>query len=376
MKLINKIQTAVQTVAKQFARKAILTVGLGTVVTPLAGLITNLPARADYNAPTGAVYIEHAATGFRLNLSERKDGGRIYVMKKDDSTDQKLWIEKNPDNSTFSIWVDNTYTRLSTKVNPTRNGTGLEAWNSGVKGSSQQTLRTIPSNVKSGQHLLEFVINGRGTGQCLDANAGVRLGAGGYYTIPHTWTCDHNNDNQRFVIQSRGGAQISNSSGDQSYLPTPKGTKIFVSDNYHSYRNSLPVNAFGIDLVPQTGNGTVSAVRRGTVVQVGYEDSGCGNFIVIEYNKVNPFGGKYGMYCHLNSVWVKPGTTVVGGRGLGVYGGTGRVKPHIHYAELKSKYTGVNAQSVPLVFEEVPDYKTWYNAYGSTLTSQNQDGRN
>lgn len=129
-------------------------------------------AQAQFDHPMGEVYLENVATGRRINMNERRDGGRIMVMDKDDSTDQKLWLEGNPDNYTFSIWVNNTYTRLSSKGSPTRDGTQLEAWNSGAKGSPEQTIDAVARNNRPGEYLLVFVVNGRGTNQCIDGYPG------------------------------------------------------------------------------------------------------------------------------------------------------------------------------------------------------------
>jgi len=199
-----------------------LTLSAVIVATPVASY-------ADYPHPTGAVTVQHVKSNQRINMFERFNSGKVILHPPDNSIDQNLWIEKNSDNSTFSLWVDNTNARLSTKSDPTKDGIGTEVWMSGAKGSPQQTLRAIPRGGYPGQFLLEFQINGRGTGKCLDATGGAK------FVQLIIWGCNNGNDNQGFSISQRGGTLppvVVNPPSNNGFQPLNNFVDSWVDKNY------------------------------------------------------------------------------------------------------------------------------------------------
>lgn len=347
------------------SKKAIVCATVSILVAVLCVLSSSQVSRSAYPNPTGAVYVEHAASGQRINMYERTNGGKVILHPKDDSIDQKLWIETNPDGWTFSLWVDNTYARLSTQADPTRDGIGTEVWMSGVKGSSQQTMRAIPRDGYPGQYLLEFVINGKPTGQCLDAYGGAN------YVRPITWTCAQGNNNQGFSIISRSGPPSNSSTGTLRYLPFYGGSSITQGNNGQvSHNNDL--NRYAIDFGLSYGQ-DVAAVAKGTVVVSEFREQ-WGNFVVIKYEGTNIFGH----YLHLSKRNVSVDQFVSGGQKIGEAGNTfssnQTVATHLHYHEAN----GVRANSIPMqnFQENIPLQDNGKNGPNIPVTSQNYSGRN
>jgi Peptidase family M23 len=350
-----------------------LKLGMATVYAPVflaifGVLSTSQSSSAAYPQPTGAVYVEHAASGQRINMNDRRNGGKIILHPKDDSIDQKLWIETNPDGWTFSLWVDNTYARLSTQSNPTANGVGTEVWMSGGKNSAQQTMHVLPRIGRPGQYLLEFVINGKGTGQCLDANGGKD------FARPWTIACNHSNDNQGFWITSRNAntpPPSAQSPGTLRYLPFYGATEITQgNDGWASHNNAL--NRYALDFNLALGR-DVAAVAKGTVEYAGFQEQ-WGNHVVIKYAGTNT----YGHYLHLSKISVTNGQTVSGGQKIGEAGGTFAtnqpIAVHLHYHEAN----GIRTNSVPMqnFQENIPLQDNGQGQPNIPVTSQNSAGRN
>lgn len=347
-------------------RKAIGYITISIALAALIVLGSSQTSQAAYPHPVGEVYVEHAASGQRINMYERWNGGKVILHPKDNSIDQKLWIEPNPDGWTFSLWVDNTYARLSTKVDPVKEGIETEVWMSGKKGSPQQTMRAIPREGYPGQYLLEFVINGKTTGQCLDVNGGAN------YVRPHTWTCTHSNNNQGFSIISRVGSPPPTSSpGRLRYLPF-YGNSVITQGNNGSYSHNNDLNRYGIDFGLGYGQ-AVAAVAKGTVVYAGFVQQ-WGNHVVIKYEGTEV----YGHYLHLSQINVSYSQLVSGGQKIGEAGNTfatGQpVATHLHYHEAN----GIRQNSIRMhnFQENIPLEDNGQNGPNIPVTSQNYPGRN
>jgi murein DD-endopeptidase MepM/ murein hydrolase activator NlpD len=331
-------------------------------------VISSKPVTAAYPQPTGAVSVEHAASGQRINMNDRRNGGAVILHPKDNSIDQNLWIEPNPDGWTFSLWVDNTYARLSTQSNPIRNNVGTEVWMSGAKNSSQQTMHALPRVGRPGQYLLEFVINNKGTGVCLDANGGAK------YVRPMTYGCDHNNNNQGFLISPRGATTptpVTSSTGVLRYLPF-YGTSAITQGNGGWVSHKDDLNRYALDFNLVYGQ-AVAAVAKGTVVSAGFAE-GWGNHVVIQYAGTNT----YGHYLHLSKINVIVGSVVAGGNKVGEAGNTlysnQNTATHLHYHEAN----GIRTNSVPMqnFREDIPLQDNGQGQPNISVTSQNVAGRN
>jgi murein DD-endopeptidase MepM/ murein hydrolase activator NlpD len=349
-----------------YIRKPIGYIKISMALAALIVLGSSQTSHAAYPHPVGEVYVEHVASGQRINMHERQNGGKVILHPKDDSIDQKLWIEQNPDGWTFSLWVDNTYARLSTQANPVRDGIGTEVWMSGKKGSPQQTMRAIPREGYPGQYLLEFVINGKTTGQCLDVNGGAN------YVRPLTWTCNHGNKNQGFSIISRGSSPPpSSSTGRLRYLPF-YGNSVITQGNNGSYSHNNALNRYAIDFGLSYGQ-PVAAVAKGTVVFAGFVEQ-WGNHVVIKYEGTEV----YGHYLHLSQINVSYGELVSGGQKIGAAGNsfaTGKtVATHLHYHEAN----GVRKNSVQMhnFQENIRLADNGKDGPNIPVTSQNYPGRN
>lgn len=85
----------------------------------------------------------------------------------------------------------------------------------------------------------------------------------------------------------------------------------------------------GIDI--DTANGAINgqaadSIGSGKVIQVGYEEKGYGNYVVVDHGN-----GYTSLYGHLQKATVKQGDTVSAGQQVGVIGSTGSsTAPHLH----------------------------------------------
>lgn len=120
-------------------------------------------------------------------------------------------------------------------------------------------------------------------------------------------------DNVRYTITSNFGTRID---------PFDKNKIVFHS---------------GIDLASLAGTPIV-ATADGVVYEVGYSESGLGNYVYIEHD----FGGLvlYSMYGHMldDSIVVKVGDKIKAKEKIGIIGSTGRSTGiHLHFMISKNK---------------------------------------
>lgn len=82
----------------------------------------------------------------------------------------------------------------------------------------------------------------------------------------------------------------------------------------------------GIDIGVGMGT-TVAAAAEGKVIIAGWDDGGCGNYIVIDH------GGRLSTeYCHLSHIFVGVGQNVQRGQAIAASGSTGNsTGPHLHF---------------------------------------------
>jgi murein DD-endopeptidase MepM/ murein hydrolase activator NlpD len=82
----------------------------------------------------------------------------------------------------------------------------------------------------------------------------------------------------------------------------------------------------GIDIGVPTGT-TVAAAADGKVIIAGWDDGGCGNYIVLDH------GGRLStQYCHLSHIFVGVGQVVQRGQAIAASGSTGNsTGPHLHF---------------------------------------------
>ncbi|MDB5028056.1 MAG: peptidase [Candidatus Eremiobacteraeota bacterium] len=82
----------------------------------------------------------------------------------------------------------------------------------------------------------------------------------------------------------------------------------------------------GIDIGVGTGT-PVAAAAEGRVIVAGWDDSGCGNMIILDH------GGRLAtQYCHLSQIFVGVGQDVQRGQAIGASGSTGNsTGPHLHF---------------------------------------------
>jgi len=81
--------------------------------------------------------------------------------------------------------------------------------------------------------------------------------------------------------------------------------------------------------IASNGGPNVVAAQGGTVVTVGWDGRGYGNYIIVDHGN-----GYSTLYAHLmtNTIVVSPGTKVSQGQKIGVMGNTGRsTGPHLHF---------------------------------------------
>ena len=88
-------------------------------------------------------------------------------------------------------------------------------------------------------------------------------------------------------------------------------------------------NHDGIDIGGTGGNldgQAADSIGGGKVIQVGYEEKGYGNYVVVDHGN-----GYTSLYGHLQKATVKQGDTVSAGQQVGVIGSTGSsTAPHLH----------------------------------------------
>ena len=88
-------------------------------------------------------------------------------------------------------------------------------------------------------------------------------------------------------------------------------------------------NHDGIDIGGTGGNldgQAADSIGSGKVIQVGYEEKGYGNYVVVDHGN-----GYTSLYGHLQQATVKQGDTVSAGQQVGVIGSTGSsTAPHLH----------------------------------------------
>lgn len=90
-----------------------------------------------------------------------------------------------------------------------------------------------------------------------------------------------------------------------------------------------------------------NSIGNGTVVDVGYDQYGYGNYVVVDYGN-----GYQALYGHLRQASVSTGQKVNAGEEIGVIGGTGNVEgPHLH---LKMTKDGQNIDPLTVI----PGYGT------------------
>jgi murein DD-endopeptidase MepM/ murein hydrolase activator NlpD len=82
----------------------------------------------------------------------------------------------------------------------------------------------------------------------------------------------------------------------------------------------------GIDIGVGMGT-TVAAAAEGKVIIAGWDDGGCGNYIIIDH------GGRLStQYCHLSHIFVGVGQIVQRGQAIAASGSTGNsTGPHLHF---------------------------------------------
>ena len=87
----------------------------------------------------------------------------------------------------------------------------------------------------------------------------------------------------------------------------------------------------GLDIGAACGT-SVKAAINGTVITVGYDAHGWGNYVMIDHGS-----GYATLYGHLSSACVKSGQKVQTGQSIGKVGMTGRTNgPHLHFETLKN----------------------------------------
>jgi murein DD-endopeptidase MepM/ murein hydrolase activator NlpD len=165
-----------------------------------------------------------------------------------------------------------------------------------------------------------------------------------------------------------------NVSGRSIYLPFDPGQTLTITQGWNTdftHGKLFPVSKYGLDFVTngKTGIGA-RATRAGTIVSAGVKSGeALGNTVIVQY-----IDGNYGLYAHLNSIWVREGQSVAGGQGLGEIGKTGSGASnviHLHYEQKSGP--GFNYNSLPIQFLE----GNWnLNGYPNiNVTSNNPDGR-
>ena len=82
----------------------------------------------------------------------------------------------------------------------------------------------------------------------------------------------------------------------------------------------------GIDIGVPVGT-TVAAAAEGKVIIAGWDDGGCGNYIILDH------GGRLStQYCHLSHIFVGVGQVVQRGQAIAASGNTGNsTGPHLHF---------------------------------------------
>jgi hypothetical protein len=262
----------------------------------------------------------------------------------------------------------------------------------------------ILSGSNPNNNILKHKSTSKGINYCLNAHY---VNNGGKVNL---WRCDATDPDQNFVIgnqinntysirragtnfcvdlQGRGKNQqvilngcntssnqhftknastiTSNNNANIPYLPFDSGVSLKVTTGYgeHAGVNST-YNKYAVDFGAAGKQVSARATRYGQVTYAGFKENGYGNVVEVRYQD-----GKYGIYEHLESIYVNPGAWVAGGQGLGKIGSTGdSTGTHLHYMESKSSF----GNSVPLpLFADAPNVN--FNGSNFSLTSQNPDNR-
>ncbi len=88
---------------------------------------------------------------------------------------------------------------------------------------------------------------------------------------------------------------------------------------------------YGLDLANRIGT-PVKATMAGTVIVIGHQPQGYGNYIVIRHER-----GYQSLYGHLSKILVRKGQRVGQGQRIGEMGSTGRsTGPHLHFSLYKN----------------------------------------
>lgn len=128
-----------------------------------------------------------------------------------------------------------------------------------------------------------------------------------------------------------------------AYFSTPFEDHVLynVTSNFGNRIDPITMNSIsfhsGIDLSAPVGTSIVASAD-GVVYEVGYSESGLGNYVYIEHD----FGGLvlYTMYGHMldNSIVVKVGDEIKTKQKIGIIGSTGRsTGVHLHFMISKDK---------------------------------------
>jgi murein DD-endopeptidase MepM/ murein hydrolase activator NlpD len=304
--------------------------------------------------------------GFNVNLPYARDGGMINTFEPDNTEDWKYQaIRSNTGGIKFKRIGTNHL--ITAQKFPSSNLMPLESYKDVGGEDPFQTWVAIA--IPNKPTFVALCLKAQ-QDQCMNVpNSKNR-------TKLTTYKRNLNDPDQMFrivVLNGTTNPPPASTNRDTPFLPFDSGVTLPVTQGY---ANSLAggshtvywpaYNRYAVDFGAGGKQVDARASRYGEVVYAGVKDGGYGNVVVVKYSD-----GKYGRYLHLNSIYVRTGSFVAGGQGLGRIGQTGNADgPHLHYAESLSAF----GECVELPrFADAPNVN--FLTSGFSVTSNNPDGR-
>jgi murein DD-endopeptidase MepM/ murein hydrolase activator NlpD len=277
------------------------------------------------------------------------DSDQQFEIISRSNSNNKILKHKSTSNNSVSYCLNAHYLSNGGKVN---------LWPCNLNDSDQNFV--INNSINN-----TYSIQRAGTSFCID------LPGRGKNQQVTLWQCN-NGSNQLFT--KNAGVVTNNNSANTPYLPFDPGVTATITQGYngtvsHGGSSLSTYNSYAVDFAPNRSNVSARAVRAGKVIVSGEVNDGYGKRVIVQYND-----NTYGIYAHLNQIYVPTNSSVVGGQGLGLIGSTGNSTGiHLHYAEGRRIENLYVMDRVPLRFIDAPNAN--FSNSGFTLTSSNSDNR-
>jgi hypothetical protein len=163
----------------------------------------------------------------------------------------------------------------------------------------------------------------------------------------YTPTISHTSDTEQTPGEEKTGDVIINT---YKFKLSPPMANAYINSAWGKWRPSSGRRHMGIDMATDPGT-SLYAVRPGSVVFIGSNPKGWGDYIITKHDAIETPNGKlgetfYALYAHLSDVRVSVNDEITYGQVIGLSGGvpgapgSGNAEgPHLHF-EIKTKQTG------------------------------------